>query len=168
MGVVVKFEGMSEVMQMFDAAPAELMKAARKAAKKGGSAAQRSIRPKIPARWRKLMRNKVKRAGDIITDIGLYNRKEAFGRQPVSGKEIHDWFKAYWANYGTLQGRDPMHRFDKPVRPSGSAAGRRRRNNVGQMHQNFFESALPGWDDAFIDAFHESMKEQGYDISKAL
>lgn len=161
MSELVRIEGMSEVLRMFDAAPEELQKAARRAMRSGASASQRMMRSRIPSRWRKLMRNRVSKRGDLVADIGLYNRGQSSG----SG-EAPDWFKAYWANYGTLQGRDPSHTFDRPVRPSGSAAGRRRRNDRGQRHQNFFESAAEGWHRTFYDTFLQSMKEQGYDIAQ--
>lgn len=162
-----KVEGLAEIMRDLDRAPDEHMKAAKKAAKKAASAVQRKIRPGIPPNWRVLLKNKVKKSmyGNLFADVGLYNVATATTRRRKIDANFK-WFKAYWANYGTLQRRDPSHKFKYPVRPSGSAAGQRRRNNVGQRHQNFFEKAETGADEAYLEAFVESMREQGYDVGK--
>ena len=53
--------------------------------------------------------------------------------------EVPDFYKAYWMNYGTLRGRDPMHRFTRNIR-----SNTKRKNNKGQEYTRFFERAMMG------------------------
>ena len=46
------------------------------------------------------------------------------------------------------------------VKPSGTAAAKRRRNRVGQPAQHFFETAIAGYEDKFVQAFSDSLKRQ--------
>lgn len=73
-----------------------------------------------------------KKKGEILMSAGFFGKKR--------GTEVTDWFKAYWANYGTLSRRDPGHLFDNNVKKKTSA----RRNDIGQPAQLFFEKATKG------------------------
>jgi hypothetical protein len=90
--------------------------------------------------------------GNIYARVGLYNTKAATGKQPESGKTF-DWFKAYWANYGTMSRRDPSHQFEFKVKPKNKY----RRQSVGQPAQRFFERSINGWEDVFVKSFEQEV-----------
>jgi hypothetical protein len=161
MSATMTIEGMSDCLRWCDKAPEDMVKLAKKAMREGGKAVTKGMRPKIDARWRKLIKYKVtggRNDKDLNCGIGLFNAHQQQGKQPA-GSPVDDWFKAYWKNYGTLTRRDPNHRFDKPIKHAGTAAASRRRNNVGQPHENFFEGALEGYEDAFFNAFARTIAE---------
>ena len=167
MAKAIRIDGVEDVLRMFDGAPKELQKAGKKAMASAGRKVAAKFKRQIPARWKKLVKSKAKmsRGGDFYADMGLYNGHEAQGHQP-NGKKVSDWFKAYWADYGTLARRDPNHKFDYPVKSKDSANGRLRRNDMGQYPTGFFEEAAEGWENVFMTEFNDSLKKQGYDIDK--
>lgn len=167
MAKAIRIDGVEDVLRMFDGAPKELQKAGKKAMASAGRKVAAKLKRQIPSRWKKLIKSKAKmsRDGNLYAVMGLYNGHEAQGHQP-DGKKVSDWFKAYWANYGTLERRDPSHRFDYPVKSRKSASGRLRRNNMGQFPERFFEDAAGGWENVFLDGFKDSLKKQGYDLDR--
>lgn len=161
MSANLKIEGMSDCMRWCDAAPKDMVKLAKKAMRSGARAVTRHIKPKLDARWRPLVKYSLeggKKDDDLACNVGLFNGRQRQGHQPASG-DVDDWFKAYWKNYGTLTRRDPEHHFSTRVRPSHQARSRRRRNNVGQPHLNFFENALEGYEDVFFDTFSRTVND---------
>lgn len=155
MAKVYKIEGLDDCIKCMDAAPANVMKMARTAMKDASKVTARDIRSRTPGRWRRLVAYKVTKgqfSGDTYALVGYFNK----GAKKNSNTEIPDWFKAYWKNYGTLARRDRNHHFVNPVK----RGTKRRRNNVGQRAENFFENAIGGWDTRFLNAFRESMKQQ--------
>jgi len=161
--MAVRIEGVSDVLRMFDQAPNELLKAAKTAMRKANSNEVRNLRKSVPVSGRKLVKGTVKarRTGDITAVFGMFlNSKE----QDQKGRQGPEWFWNYWKNYGTLAGRDPNHKFDNAVKQPGTQAARNRRNNVGQTHENFYEAAVNGFEERYISAFKQSLKDQGYEI----
>lgn len=152
----IKIEGLEDCLRCMDQAPGNLLKMSRTAAREAAKATTKHIKGGIPKRWKSLANSKVKktRDGRITATMGLYNKKG--GR----GATIPDWFKAYWANYGTLAHRDPTHTFQYPVKRRTTTAAKNRKNKGGQRAQRFFEGAVRGWEDVFVRAFEESLKKQ--------
>ena len=163
----IRIDGVEDVLRMFDGAPKELQKAGKKAMASAGRKVATKLKRQIPQRWKKLIKSKAKmsRDGNFYADMGLYNGHEAQGHQP-NGQKGSDWFKAYWADYGTLERRDPNHKFDYPVKSKDSANGRLRRNDKGQFPTGFFEEACEGWENVFLEEFKGSLKKQGYDLDR--
>lgn len=159
----VRIEGVSDVLRMFDEAPEELTKAVKKALRKACSGEVRNLKRSVPTFSKQLVKSSVKtlRSGDVSAVFGMFLDAQ---RQDTKGRVGPDWFHAYWKNYGTLQGRDPSHRFDTSVKHSSTTAAKRRRNNVGQMYENFYEQAIAGFEERTLSAFKQSMKEQGYNV----
>ena len=145
---------------MFENAPENAVKICRKAMKSGSKAVATHIRKNTPKRWRRLVRSKVGRLpdGKLYARAGYYNGKQVNGKQPSSG-QTWDWFKAYWANYGTLSRRDPSHQFQTKVK-----ARSKRRQSVGQPAQKFFENAASGWEEVFVKAFEAEVERNKEDI----
>ena len=161
MSAAVKIEGMSDCLNWCDKAPEDMVKLAKKAMREGGKAVTKKMRPSIDNRWRKLIKYKVtggRDDKDLNCGIGFFNGHQQQGKQSP-GAPVDDWFKAYWKNYGTLTRRDPNHHFSKPIRHANTAAARRRRNNVGQPHENFFEAAMEGYEDVFFNSFAKYVAE---------
>ena len=152
----IHIEGVDDCLRMFDNAPENAMKICRKAMRKGSAAAAKVIKSKVPPRYRKIVKYKVGRlpSGDLWARAGLYGKKLQKGT-PKDDDPGFLWFKAYWANFGTLSRRDPAHQFMYKIKPKS----KNRRQDVGQPAQHFFENAQKGWDEAFITAFQEEVKK---------
>ena len=161
MAVTMTIEGLTDYLRTLEEAPDVMLKAVRKSMRKAGGELARDIKSGTPRAFQSLVKCKVTKARiskNLSSAIGLYKGK-------AKGEEIPEWFKAYWKNYGTLARRDPSHRFDRPVKGQGTAAAARRRNQVGQYYEKFFEEALPsGWQSRYVSSFVREMKNQGYDI----
>ena len=158
--------GLKAVLAAFDKAPKEMKKACRKALASAARVTARGIRKKIPARWRRLVKSKANESKGhmLYANAGLYFSASAVsGHQPKryggTGEGISDWFKAYWINYGTLNGRDPSHRFERKVK----AGGKRKQKN-GLKASRFFDIAVRGWDGEFAGNFKSGLRQQGYDL----
>lgn len=165
MSTSIKVEGVSRVLRSLDQAPSNLMKIAKNALKAGAKATASQIKSGVPDRWSGLTKTKVGKTfrGELYASAGLRSKGH---RTEQNKTEVDDWFKAYWANYGTLENRDPNHRFANPVRRMTSAVAQRRRNRRGQKAQNFFERAVSGWDSTFMEAFEKSIEKQKDKILK--
>lgn len=164
--MAAQIEGLREALAAFDHAPRNMMKVVKTAMRAGANATGKQLKAGVPSRWSDLTKTKVKTdyRGDTYARIGLRS-KDRRQDQEQKGK-VPDWFKAYYANYGTLENRDPSHRFANPVRRNTSAVARRRRNNRGQKPQRFFERAITGWETTFERAFSASIQKQKDKILK--
>lgn len=153
----VRIEGVSDVLRMFDNAPEELLKAAKKAMRSACNVEKRNLKRGIPQKARPLVKSKVKstRAGDVIARFGMFMD----GVRLKEDDENMRWFHFYWKNYGTLSKRDPSHQFMYPIKNKND-----RKNNIGQEHENFYEAAVSGYETRFVENFKKSLKEQGYEI----
>lgn len=163
----ITISGLDDCLNFFDNAPENLMKVSRKAMRDASRATSKELRSKIPKRWRHLVKYRVVRTwkkGNLNAVFGLFNGKQTQGHQNPNGSEIPDWFKAYWLNYGTLENRDPEHQFDRPVKHRKTAAAQRRKSSTGIKPRKFFEAAIPGWEETFVEAFSESLKKQENDL----
>ena len=149
-----EIENIDDVLRCFDKAPDNMLKMVKTALRTASRKTARSIRTKAPANFRRLVSYKVFK-GQVTQKtnalIGLFNK----ARKANESKGVADWRKAYWKNYGTLQRRDPQHVFGKSV-----SQNTRRRNNLGQPFERFFEAAIRNWEGPFVEAFAQSLKEQ--------
>ena len=149
-------EGLDDCLKCLDAAPANVVKMTKAAMRAAAKKTSRSIRQRLPKQfWRRLVRYKMSK-GQLSQNsyvlMGLFNK----GKKNADGSSyIPDWFKAYWSNYGTLEGRDPAHEFQYPVKHRNTAAAANRRGQGGIQHQNFFETAIDGVDEVFMEAFEQ-------------
>lgn len=154
MAKVYKIEGLDDCIRAMDRAPENVVKITRISMREASKQTARMIRQRTPGRFRRLVGYKVTKGqltGDTYALVGYFNK----GKKKSSDREIPDWFKAYWKNYGTLSRRDASHQFVYGVKPHA-----KRRNNVGQPAENFFEQAIDGWDNKFLSAFRDKMKQQ--------
>lgn len=159
-GIKLSVDGLDECAKMFYALPENILKMEKASMRKASAAVSKNIRKGIPKRFRKLVKYKMyeDRNKNTYVLIGLYNRKEIAGHQPEGGGDpVFDWFKAYWANYGTLSRRDKNHRFKFAIKPK--TAGNPRRQSVGQPSQNFFAKAISGWENIYVDTMEKEMKK---------
>ncbi len=162
MSQVGSIEGLEDTLKFFDQAPENLIKVTKTALRDASSVSARNLRRRIPERWRKLVKFKVKLmgSGNLIATFGLFNGHQVQGNQSDPDMLIADWFKAYWSNYGTLENRDPTHQFKNPVKHHKTAAARRRKGAKGIQPRRFFDEGIAGWSGPFLDAFKKSMKKQ--------
>ena len=145
----IKIEGVEDCIRMFEKAPENMMKISQKAMREASKATAKQIRQGIPKRWRKIVKYKVKNYdGKLSARVGLYGTNKNF-----------DWFKAYWANYGTLQGRDPSHQFERKIKRNV-----KRRNNKGQIAQNFFEASIKNWETTFVNKFESEVTKHEQEL----
>lgn len=166
MGYGITISGLDDCLKCFENAPENVVKVTRKALRDASKASSRTLRGRLPKRWRALVKYKVVRTmkGNLNAVFGLFNGKQTQGHQNPSGAPIADWFKAYWINYGTLDNRDPNHQFQRPVKHRETAAAKRRRNTEGIRPRNFFEAGLSGWEASFVEEFQKSMKRNEQDL----
>lgn len=161
-------EGFQECMTWLDkGANEDLLKVTQKAMKDASRTTVQRIRQATPKRWKTLVKGKVKKldSGMINAGLGLYNNHKRQGSHQhyKNGElqpEVDDWFKAYWANYGTQEHRDPEHKF---------IYARKRNTKTrshGQPAQHFFEAATEGYDATFLKAFEASIDKQHNDLYK--
>ena len=150
MAQLIHIDGLDDCLRCMDAAPANALKMTSTALREASKKSARTIRQKTPQRFRRLVKYKVFK-GQITNNqnalVGLFNKKQTTN----GSSEVADWFKAYWKNYGTLTKRDQQHTFDTPVKRRVP----RRRNNVGQPHENFFEAAIAGWEGPFMEKLYD-------------
>lgn len=158
--MAVRIEGVSEMLRKLDGAPKEMIADVKKAMRSACNTEKTIIKASSPKEARSLVKAKVsgQKSGDIRASVGLFLDFQTIEK----GRKGPEWFHMYWKNYGTLQGRDPEHHFDTPIK--GGAAARRRRNNVGQRHENFFENAMNGFESRFLSNFESALEKQGYEI----
>ena len=145
--------GLDDCLKCFDQAPKNLLKVVKQALRDGGRQAVKEMRKAMPRRFKRLVSMKVVKgavSGDWSALVGAFNKVKSGTSEP------DDWFKAYWKNYGTLTHRDKSHKFDYPIKH----LNRKRRNEVGQPHENFYDGAIGPAQDAFIRAFQDSVKRQ--------
>ena len=145
--------GLDDALKCFDKAPENLLKVVRQAMKDGGRQAAKVIRQAMPRRFKRLVSSKVVKgavSGDYSALIGAFNRAKSGNNEP------DDWFKAYWKNYGTLTRRDRSHTFDYPIKH----LNHKRRNEVGQHAEKFYDGAVAPAQDAFVRTFQDSVKNQ--------
>lgn len=156
----LQVEGLDDCLKIFDRLPDNMLKMEKVAMRKASQAVTKSLRKGIPKRFRRLVKYKLHedRQRNSYVLIGLYNRKEVGGHQPDQGDAVFDWFKAYWANYGTLSRRDPSHNFKTKIK--AKTAGNPRRQSVGQPAQRFFEKSIEGWQEVYLEAFEKEMEKQ--------
>lgn len=155
-GIRLDVDGLDDCLKLFDAD--KILQVQKASMRKASAAVSKNMRRIIPKRFRKLVKYKMydDRDGNSYVLIGLHNRGEVAGHQPQDGDPVFDWFKAYWANYGTLSRRDRSHKFKFAIKPK--SAGNPRRQSVGQPAQNFFEKAASGWQDVYMRALEQEMK----------
>ena len=162
MAVTMTIEGLADYLRTLDEAPKVLIKAVRKSMRKAGGQLAKDIRTGTPPAFKHLVKCKVVKARiskNLSSAVGLYKEKK------TKDNDVSDWFKAYWKNYGTLTRRDPSHRFDNDIKGDGTVAASRRRNQLGQYYERFFEAALPsGWESRYVSSFVGEMRKQGYDM----
>lgn len=155
MATTYRIEGLDDCLKCMDQAPQNVVKMTKTAMREAGKQTARLIRSRTPGRFRRLVGSKVTKGqatGITYALVGYFSKENKKG----SHSEVSDWFKAYWKNYGTLARRDRSHAFATSVKPHVKG----RRNNVGQNPENFFEQAIEGWDNKFLESFQESMKKQ--------
>ena len=145
--------GLDDALKCFDQAPKNLRNVVKTAMRAGARQAKKEIRNVMPRRFKRLVSYRVKKgrvSKDLNAEVGVFNKVKGVG------KERDDWYKAYWKNYGTLARRDSSHQFNEPIKK----LGRKRRNEVGQLHENFYDKAIEPAKSAYLRAFQDSVKRQ--------
>ena len=155
-----EIQGLDDCLRWMDKAPENCIKVSRAAMRDASRAVSKKMRQRTPKRWRRLVKFAVNKNanGTLAAWIGLFNGHQQQGHQNKDAKAIDDWFKAYWANYGTLTHRDQSHTFKYGIK------NKKRRNNVGQRPMNFFEAAANGAESEFVDAFSKALAEKERDF----
>lgn len=153
----ITIQGLDDAMRWAERAPANCIKATRVALREASRSEARVIRQRTPKRWRRLVKYTVTKTpdGKLRAYVGMFNGHQAQGHQNANGTPAFDWFKAYWSNYGTLTYRDPNHDFKSAIRNN-----KRRRNNLGQPRQNFYEAAILPFAEEFGQEFGQAFAKQ--------
>lgn len=146
----ITVEGVDEVSRYLRDFPKEADKVIKTAARKAAREWMKRVKGVLPKKeWGRLIKVKVKKKKDnIMLSAGLYGDLKA-------GKEVTEYMKAYWMNYGTLEGRDPDYNFKTPVKP----ASKYRKNNKGQQAELFFEKATHGAEKDIVNKIEKAVEE---------
>ena len=145
--------GLDDCLKCFDQAPNNLLNVIKTALREGGKEAAKEIRKAMPRRFKRLVSCKVVKgslSGDWSALVGAFNKAKSGTDEP------DDWYKAYWKNYGTLTKRDQSHKFDFPIKK----LSHKRRNEVGQPAEKFYDRAIGPAQEAFLRKFQDSVKSQ--------
>lgn len=138
----IDIEGMDKVEKWLEDYPKQMKSLLRRALKKAAKPEEQRANQAMPyGSWLLEVRAKTQiksKKEELLLSSGF------FGKKRNSDGSIPAWFKAYWDNYGTLQGRDPDHQFKNPIKHSSTTAASKRKNQSGQQHTNFFEKAMAG------------------------
>ena len=155
-----EIQGLDDCLRWMDNLPGNCIKVSKAAMRDASRTVSKKMRARAPKRWRRLIKYAVDKNvdGTLSAWIGLFNGHQHQGHQRNGKKPIDDWFKAYWANYGTLTHRDQNHTFKYGIK------NKKRRNDVGQRPMNFFEAAANGAESEFIDAFNKALAEKERDF----
>lgn len=142
----------SDIMKALDQAPAKMMKAVLKCARKAGNSSARVMRSSIDTRFRKLVTAKAKKTqqGNISAAVGAYKGKG----HVKEGSEVDDWFKWYWKEYGTLANRDPLHQFKQKRK----ARTREWQGGITPAHK--FEAVKPEMKRVFQQSFDAEIRKE--------
>lgn len=151
MSVTVEIQGLHECDSVLNNMPEAALQLIKKSMREAAKPVARNIRSAIDIpHWRRLVRSKVsdgKTAWQgLQTAVGLFNNNST---KDVKEEDRPDWFKAYWANYGTLSRRDPQHPFKFAIKV------RSRHQSVGQPPQHFFERGSEGQEQVFLRQFED-------------
>lgn len=152
MSVTVEIQGLRECNSVLTNMPDAALKLIKKAMQEASKPVARNIRSAVDIpHWRKLVKAKVTvgRSAWEGTQaaVGMFNNGKV--TNSAKGKDRADWFKAYWANYGTLSRRDPQHPFKNAIK------AKKRHQSVGQPPQNFFERGSDGQEQIFLRQFED-------------
>jgi len=161
MAIYVKLEGFDSAMRGLERMPSKVLNATKASMRAAGRKAVAEIRKAAPPRFKSLVKSKLTK-GKLSSDS--YLTLGYFWEAPTKEKDVSDWFKAYWQNYGTLKHRDPNHKFKYPIKHEGTTAAHRRRNNEGQPKQGsparFYERGLAAAVPVFQRTFEEQMDKR--------
>lgn len=153
---VVRVENLDKVLKRLNNTPKDFGKVVQSSVRAGLNAVKRDISKAAPSRFKKIVKSSAKRSKE-----GVFSGRAGFF---AARREIPDWFKAYWKNYGTLTRRAAGHKFSTPVKSDSSAAARRRRNRTGQRAEQFFDAAVENWQARFLQVLRDSMRKKGYPV----
>lgn len=143
--VTVEFTGAENIEQIFSQIPEVYAKKPVIATfRKAAATLIKAIRAKTPAKT-----NDTRRSVGIVT---LKNQTGIAAGFRSGKKYMPTYTKAYWHNYGTLQGRDTAHQFGKPL--SGKRQGR------GIKALLFVESAWTETRDQVRQNIENNLEEQ--------
>lgn len=158
MANVRNIEGIAPTIKLIENSPSAAFKMIKKSFREAGKVGKKAIISKTP----KILRRLVKFAIYENTKENMVLRVGYFpdNKLTVGDSNISLWKVAYWQNYGTLKRRDPSHKFNRPI------TNKKKRNNIGQHHQNFFENAIIGVDNLVLTSFQNSMKKYEDELIK--
>ena len=152
MSVTLEVKGIKDCYRKLDDMPEAALKLIKKSMQEASKPVARHMRSAIDIpHWRKLVKSKVA-VGRTAWEgtqaaVGMFNNGKV--TNSVKKADRPDWFKAYWANYGTLSRRDPQHLFKTPIK------SKKRHQSVGQPKQNFFERGSEGQEQIFVKHFED-------------
>lgn len=139
--------GYNEAMALLDEYPNKINTAVKSAMRKSVAPVIRDIKAQAPhSEWKKVVRYKFLKG--VFPDMlfGLYNSQGL----PKKG-EIPIWFKAYWANYGTLIRRFKGHTFVNPIKNIS------RNKKGGISFRLFFEKGISGKEGTMMTTFENAL-----------
>ena len=145
----INITGSTEAQQLLNTYPIEAVREIRRAMLRAGSQGVRELKATVRQRtFRQRIQRKLKeysRANGSVLSmlVGYMDSKNA---------DSHfAYMKAYWANYGTLDRRDPSHKF------ANKRKARSARWTGGINPQHFFEAGAKNLSSKVEGAYYEAI-----------
>lgn len=152
MSVTIDIKGLRECDSVLNNMPAAALQLIKKSMREAAKPVARNIRSAVEIpHWRKLVKAKIangRSEGEgTQAEVGMFNNGHI--SNSIKKADRPDWYKAYWANYGTLSRRDPQHPFKNAIKAKS------RHQSIGQPPQNFFERGSDGQEQIFLRQFED-------------
>lgn len=155
----IRIEGLEEMRRALELTYKEMEDITVKAMRSAVRPVARQVKTRLSSEeFRFLVKSKVRKgrktkSGYPTAVIGMFKPPI---RKGDSNKEIPNWYKAYWKNYGTLQRRSSAHHFVKAIKPKS------RGRKGGITPRNFFDQALNGvgWQAKVRSGFNKNLAKQ--------
>ena len=152
----LQITGYTEAMTLLQDYPNKINTAVKSAMRKSIAPVVRDIKSQIPkSSWKKAVKYKFLKGQFPDMIFGLFNTEGL----PKKGS-IPVWFKAYWANYGTLSRRYSGHSFVNPVKSIS------KNKSGGISFRLFFDKAISGKDGSIMSTFETNLLAEAEKISK--
>lgn len=147
----IKIEGYEGAMEILNRYPDNSIKAVKAAMRNAVKPILSNIKSQAPsAGTRKIVKAKFVRSDNLSLLFGFYGNK----RGNKGSREVPDWFKAYWINYGTLKMRYAGHKFQFPVKRNTF------KRSAGIKPRLYFEAATEGKEGIILQNFNKELEIQ--------
>ncbi len=119
--IKVTSQGVDDLVQVFEKLPAKVaLRPLRATLRKAAEPLKLEVQKNLPAKFRELEQAVTTKNMRSFAGVktGIYTKRVVVELNGPKGTRVQfdAYYPLYWHNYGTLERRDPTHKFTKPVR----------------------------------------------------